>query len=66
MQRSHFIDVIYTHTEGEPTCIVHSGIPYPAGLDILAKANSCRAIMISCGPHLCGSRAVTRTCSASS
>jgi proline racemase len=37
MHRSHFIDVIYTHTEGEPTCIIHSGIPYPAGLDIIAK-----------------------------
>ena len=37
MRKSHFIDVIYTHTEGEPTCIVHSGIPYPAGLDILGK-----------------------------
>ena len=37
MQKSHFIDVIYTHTEGEPTCIIHAGIPYPAGLDIIAK-----------------------------
>ncbi len=37
MQRSQFLDVIYTHTEGEPTCIVHSGIPYPHGLDILGK-----------------------------
>ena len=37
MQNSHFIDVIYTHTEGEPTCIIHSGIPYPVGSDILAK-----------------------------
>ena len=31
------IDVIYTHTEGEPTCIVHSGIQYPPGSDIHAK-----------------------------
>lgn len=31
------IDVIYTHTEGEPTCIVHSGIQYPLGLDINGK-----------------------------
>jgi len=37
MRKLRFIDVIYTHTEGEPTCIVHSGIPYPAGLDILGK-----------------------------
>ena len=31
------IDVIYTHTEGEPTCIIHSGVRYPAGTDIVAK-----------------------------
>lgn len=37
MRKARFIDVIYTHTEGEPTCIIHAGIPYPAGLDILAK-----------------------------
>ena len=37
MLNTHFIDVIYTHTEGEPTCIIHSGIPYPPGLDILQK-----------------------------
>ena len=37
MKRQSFIDVIYTHTEGEPSCIVHSGIPYPSGLDILGK-----------------------------
>lgn len=37
MRRSHFLDVIYTHTEGEPTCIIHSGVPYPPGLDILGK-----------------------------
>lgn len=30
-------DVLYTHTEGEPLCIVHSGIPYPAGTSILEK-----------------------------
>lgn len=30
-------DVIYTHTEGEPLCIVHSGIPYPANSSILEK-----------------------------
>lgn len=35
MARQQFLDVIYTHTEGEPTCIVHGGIPYPPGLDIL-------------------------------
>ena len=37
MLNTHFIDVIYTHTEGEPTCIIHSGIFYPPGLDILQK-----------------------------
>lgn len=37
MRKANFFDVIYTHTEGEPTCIVHSGIPYPYGLDILGK-----------------------------
>jgi len=37
MKRLHNIDVIYTHTEGEPTCIIHSGINYPLGSDILAK-----------------------------
>jgi proline racemase len=37
MLKNRFIDVIYTHTEGEPTCIVPGGIPYPAGTDILAK-----------------------------
>lgn len=30
-------DVIYTHTEGEPLCIIHGGIPYPTGSSILAK-----------------------------
>lgn len=30
-------DVLYTHTEGEPLCIVHSGIPYPAGTSVLEK-----------------------------
>ena len=37
MRKSQFLDVIYTHTEGEPTCIIHSGISYPHGLDILGK-----------------------------
>jgi proline racemase len=36
-KNSNFLDVIYTHTEGEPTCIIHSGIAYPYGLDILGK-----------------------------
>ena len=30
-------NVIYTHTEGEPLCIIYSGIPYPAGSTILEK-----------------------------
>ena len=33
MQRIRAID---SHTEGEPTCIVHAGIAYPAVSDILA------------------------------
>jgi len=37
MRRLHTIDAIYTHTEGEPTCIVTGGIVYPASSDILAK-----------------------------
>jgi len=30
-------DVVYTHTEGEPTCIIHSGISYPPTSSILQK-----------------------------
>lgn len=30
-------NVIYTHTEGEPLCIIYSGVPYPAGSPILEK-----------------------------
>jgi len=37
MRTSSFADVVYTHTEGEPTCIVHGGILYPHGTDIWAK-----------------------------
>ncbi|MCE8039540.1 proline racemase family protein [Halomonas sp. MCCC 1A11062] len=37
MNNQQFLDVIYTHTEGEPTCIVHGGIPYPFGGNILDK-----------------------------
>ena len=37
MKSNRYIDVIYTHTEGEPTCIVHGGILFPHGLDILGK-----------------------------
>lgn len=37
MRHTHFVDCIYTHTEGEPTCIVHSGIPYPPNSSILEK-----------------------------
>jgi len=37
MRSIHTIDTIYTHTEGEPTCIVTGGIVYPAGSDILGK-----------------------------
>lgn len=37
MRTQDSFDVIYTHTEGEPLCIIHSGIPYPAGTSILEK-----------------------------
>ena len=30
-------DVFYTHTEGEPLCVIHSGIPYPANSSLLQK-----------------------------
>lgn len=43
MKNQQFLDVIYTHTEGEPTCIVHSGIPYPHGGDILSKREYLKA-----------------------
>lgn len=37
MRKQDTFDVIYTHTEGEPLCIIHSGIPYPAGFSINEK-----------------------------
>jgi proline racemase len=37
MNKANFFDVMYTHTEGEPTGIVHSGISYPFGSNILEK-----------------------------
>lgn len=37
MRMQNRFDVIYTHTEGEPLCIIHSGIPYRAGSSILEK-----------------------------
>lgn len=37
MRKQDVFDVVYTHTEGEPLCIVHSGIPYPPGSSILEK-----------------------------
>ncbi|KAB2851392.1 MAG: proline racemase [Hyphomicrobiaceae bacterium] len=37
MRQQDVFEVIYTHTEGEPLCIVHSGIPYPYGSSILEK-----------------------------
>lgn len=43
MKRTPFIDVIYTHTEGEPTCIVHSGVSYPPGSGIIEKREHLRA-----------------------
>lgn len=37
MLKARFLDVMYTHTEGQLTCIVNSGIPYPPGTNILQK-----------------------------
>ncbi len=37
MRMNHFLDVIYTHTEGAPTCIIHGGITWPPGSSILEK-----------------------------
>ncbi|SFH21710.1 proline racemase [Sulfitobacter dubius] len=37
MTNNRFVDVIYTHTDGEPTCIIHGGIPYPHGLSVTEK-----------------------------
>ncbi|MEI2416267.1 proline racemase family protein [Orrella sp. JC864] len=37
MRMQDTFDVIYTHTEGEPLCIIHSGIPYPVGSSIVEK-----------------------------
>lgn len=37
IRQQDVFDVIYTHTDGDPLCIVHSGIPYPAGSSILEK-----------------------------
>jgi proline racemase len=37
MRTDIVFDVIYTHTEGEPTCIIHSGIIYPPESGILEK-----------------------------
>lgn len=42
MTRNRFIDVIYTHTDGEPTCIIPGGIPYPQGLGIVEKRDFIR------------------------
>ena len=37
MRTQSAFDVVYTHTEGEPTCIIHSGVLYPPGSSILDK-----------------------------
>ena len=37
MLKTKFLDVVYTHTEGQLTCFVHSGIHWPADGDILDK-----------------------------
>ena len=51
MPSTHTIEAVYTHTEGEPTCIVHSGIPWPAG-DILAKRRFHRNRLRLAAPRL--------------
>lgn len=43
MSDNRFIDTIYTHTEGEPTCIIPpNAIPYPHGLSINEKRDFIR------------------------
>lgn len=37
MNKVEFVDVIYNHREGEPTCIVPGGITYLWGSNILEK-----------------------------
>jgi len=37
MRSNIAFDVVYTHTEGEPTCIIHSGILYPPKSSIVEK-----------------------------
>lgn len=37
MHHLNQIDVLYTHTEGEPTCMVFDGIAYPHGADIFGQ-----------------------------
>jgi proline racemase len=37
MRSNIAFDVVYTHTEGEPTCIIHSGICYPSTSSIVQK-----------------------------
>ncbi len=37
IRQQDVFDVVYTHTDGDPLCIVHCGIPYPAGSTILEK-----------------------------
>lgn len=37
MKINNFVDVIYTHTDGSPTCIVYGGITFPGGSDIMEK-----------------------------
>jgi proline racemase len=39
MRSQDTFDVIYTHTEGEPLCIIHSGIPYPPGSSVIENRN---------------------------
>ncbi len=37
MRHQDTFDVFYTHTEGEPLCVIHGGIPYPPNTTILEK-----------------------------
>ena len=48
MRKQDAFDVIYTHTEGEPLCIVHSGIPIPPARPSWKSAPSWNSAMTGC------------------
>ena len=63
MLRANFVDAIYTHTEGEPTCIIYGGIPYPFGTDIVQKRQFIQENYDWLRRALMRDRADTATCS---